>query len=300
VNEVAPGHDYDGERRDVWGREYMMGVAPDTTALPVVKPTSFVKTEDFWALPDDLVALYIRNDSEQDLLKSRWLQLPAIGYQRVPVAKRPTWQAQPDPAPEARPDPAPEAQPVRAPVAQPDAAPAQPGPAPHVPPVPQPKQWGEDWAKCKVGNYAVIESEYADGSGGIDILKVTAKDDGLKEFTGRPLTCTVIQNIGKCIRCCCRLCCVAVACSLCVVRCYNVCLVCRGSWNSGRVKAEDTAQSYNVICYFTKVNKGGKLPAAIIDKLESHRADLFKRPKPTDPEADVSEYELEESPSDSD
>ena len=278
----APADDQgsDDERPELWGRRYVMGAEPNTAILPVIQPTRRKTTKEFWSLPEDLVEGYIRHDGENELLLSRWHQFPSIGYQRVRRAARPTHNAGPGdvaPAPGSDNDDEPPA------AGGPDAADGQP-PARRAEEAEDPAPvWGAEWSGCKVGELAILETQWGDGSTGIDVVKVTGKDDEAKTLSGKNFTCSTVQNVERCIGCCTVPCCS----SKCLLMILMVVYVCRQTWHLKPRPETSTVHSWAVICYAKKLTKQGKLPAAAQRAVTdaNARRHIFRPPPRPEPES---------------
>lgn len=253
----------------MWGREYHMGVAPNTNVLPVLRPTSFTTVAGFWALPDDLVADYRQLRSDHENLLQRWLQLPAIGYARVRANKRPTFHAQPvavAPVAELQAPEPPDADDADVDANAVEVAVQRPGP---------PRQWGQPWETCAVGVYALCATEWQDKSKGVELVKITSKVDSTKMLSGTVFKCTKVQNSETCIRYCLLLWCL---CFMCVGSVLDLFVPCRAAWHMAAGRSESMHEGWSVVAYFKKLGKKGNLPASAKTLLTSEKSSLFKPP----------------------
>jgi hypothetical protein len=131
---------------------------------------------------------------------------------------------------------------------------------------PLPKQWGVEFDNCKVNHFAVCHEEFEDGHGGsgINIYKVK---DVCKEqdATGQPVEYFTTRH--------------KLRPSTKNVFVYDVgCLT--SKWHMERLKEDMNVRGWQVVYYFEKLTKGGKIPRhkEILKLAEEHRLELFRPP----------------------
>lgn len=136
------------------------------------------------------------------------------------------------------------------------------------------KQWGAPAVQCVVGKFAVVEIEFADGSTGIDIMKIVKvrrqgdeSEDGVIEEDNFDGICLVL-NEGTAN----------------TQACYN------GKWGKGDSHKLEMNYCWSVLYYFQKMVKSSKylfkLPKAVTSFLQEEAArrekDWFSRPTKVD------------------
>lgn len=162
--------------------------------MDVIEPTDRPTLKEFWSLPAEVSCHHRERQVSAAMARSAALQMPSVGYARIPAAQRPVAilakQRLKEAADRARReaerqqmdqsdwlsvDPDPDLPPV-ADLVDEEAEPDEVHPGSDVensrpPAVPQ---WGVPFSDCLVGHFAVVDTMWGDSTRGVEVLKVNA------------------------------------------------------------------------------------------------------------------------------
>jgi hypothetical protein len=112
--------------------------------------------------------------------------------------------------------------------------------------------WGSDWTDCIVGQFAVVQKNFEDGTHGVVVLKIIKKNASdletnieMMSFDGMEYVCHIPNNTLSCVS--------------------------QGRWNYHAGLSVSTSEmNWSVIGYFEKLSPVRRLPADLIRHISSH------------------------------